>query len=95
MTTVHVNQHNDEFPIRLRAALHARKVSATELAERIGEDARSMEHFLKGEWHVYVPTLRRMSSVLDVSPAFLLGFTNHVDAEFRGGPDDPPVIWSD
>ena len=86
--------HNDDFPNRLRAALFARKVSPDELAQRIGCRPVRVASWLESAIHASAPDVRKISGVLDVSPAFLLGFTGNVDAEFRGGPDDPPVVWS-
>lgn len=60
---------------RLREALNIRNMTAADLARMSGVDKGSVSRYLKGDIIPKQTKIDAMSKALDVSPAWLLGFS--------------------
>lgn len=70
------------FPERLLIAIHRRKITQRELAERIGVSPKVISKYVRGRSTPTLDTLYKIADALDVSVDWLLGRTNE-PAEFH------------
>ena len=64
----------ESFSSRLRKALEMRGVSQSELSKRTGIGKSSISTYLKGEYKAKQDKVNLLSTALNVSPAWLMGY---------------------
>lgn len=64
----------EETARRIRLALNNKGMKAIELAERTGIGRSSISHYVNGSHEPSNVTAYKMANVLDVNPAWLMGF---------------------
>lgn len=67
------SQEAQEFKDRLRAKLAERKISQSELAQRVGMTGPSISQYVTGKRFPTMETLRKIAAILEVTPQWLAG----------------------
>lgn len=80
----------ENFGIRLQKALDVLNMKQTELAEKLGIHRATINNYIKNKYEPNRERLETISKILNVNPAWLMGY----DVEMREKTIEPPIDFS-
>lgn len=72
-----------EFSDRLNEAIKSKGISATDLGSKIGMSKQAISMYSSGKRHPKQPTIEAISRVLNINPAWLVGYDVSKDMPFQ------------
>lgn len=88
------------FAQRLREAMHLRRLNQTDLHDLTGIGKPSISTYLKGEYKAKQDKVDLLATVLDVNPAWLMGYDVSMDSSHSSSikytiPNNPLILAED
>lgn len=88
------------FAQRLREAMHLRRLNQTDLHDLTGIGKSSISTYLKGEYKAKQDKVDLLATVLDVNPAWLMGYDVSMDSSHSSSikytiPNNPLILAED
>ena len=88
------------FAQRLREAMHLRRLNQTDLHDLTGIGKSSISTYLKGEYKAKQDKVDLLATVLDVNPAWLMGYYVSMDSSHSSCikytiPNNPRILEED